>query len=204
MADENDLLYGGRVHVRLSERDAAVGQAVEAATRPTTKDMLREYHGHPHADGRTNGKALRCRLHREEHRELEDELDTYGTYDQAKIARELADVVYVAYGTALVFGIDLDVALAEIHRCAMVKLEANVRREDGKIVKPPGFVPPDMTAALGGAPGDTFYVCHIYGAADDGLRYCERCGFVEAVGKSHHCSGQSRTSLDRRWMPDDL
>lgn len=109
-------------------------------------DMLREFHEHPNADGDTGSRALRLTLHEEEHKELEDELAE--PYDRAKIARELADVVYVAYGTAWVFGIDLDAALAEIHRAAMSKLEANVRRADGKVMKPLGFVPPDMSVAL--------------------------------------------------------
>lgn len=111
----------------------------------TAAAMLVEFHGHPNcAPEQTD---LRRTLHREEHRELEAELEAERP-DRAKIARELADVVYVAYGTALVYGIDLDAALREIHRAAMTKLEANVRRADGKVLKPPGFVPPDVTGAL--------------------------------------------------------
>lgn len=64
------------------------------------------------------------------------------------LARELADVVYVCFTGAWAFGIDLDAALAEIHRAAMDKVRANVRREDGKIVKPPGFVPPSMDGVV--------------------------------------------------------
>jgi NTP pyrophosphatase (non-canonical NTP hydrolase) len=109
--------------------------------------MLAEFHTHRNADERTNGPTLRATLHREEHKELQDELDA-PTYHRAQIARELADVVYVAYGTAWVFEIDLDLALTEVHRAAMTKLDANVKREDGKIVKPPGFVPPDMSEAI--------------------------------------------------------
>lgn len=67
-----------------------------------------------------------------------------------EIARELADVVYVAYGTALTYGIDLDAVLAEIHRANMSKLGPDgvpvVR--DGKVVKPPSFRPSDVAAVL--------------------------------------------------------
>lgn len=67
-----------------------------------------------------------------------------------EIARELADVVYVAYGTAVTYGIDLDPVLAEIHRANMSKLGPDgvpvVR--DGKVVKPPSFRPPDVAAVL--------------------------------------------------------
>jgi hypothetical protein len=70
--------------------------------------------------------------------------------DRAKLARELADVVYISYGTAHAFAIDLDAALREIHRAAMRKLDpaTMVVREDGKVMKPPGFVPPDMSQAV--------------------------------------------------------
>lgn len=42
----------------------------------------------------------------------------------------------------------LDAALAEVHRANMHKARAGVRREDGKIIKPPDFVPPDMSRAV--------------------------------------------------------
>jgi predicted HAD superfamily Cof-like phosphohydrolase len=53
-------------------------------------------------------------------------------------AHELADVVYVAYGTALVHGIDLDAVIAEVHRSNMTKLGPDgrvARRADGKVLK---------------------------------------------------------------------
>lgn len=116
--------------------------------------MLAEFHAHPNALGEgTNTQSLRRTLHEEEHAELMHELEeaACGEPDLRQIARELADVVYVAYGTAWAFGIDLDAAMAEVHRAAMDKMEAGCRRADGKILKPPGFVPPDMTLAVGGA-----------------------------------------------------
>lgn len=88
---------------------------------------------------------LRRRLHDEEHRELVEALECE---DRLAIARELADVVYVAFGTAHGYGIDLNAALAEVHRANMQKAHGP-RREDGKAMKPHDFVPPDMTVALG-------------------------------------------------------
>jgi predicted HAD superfamily Cof-like phosphohydrolase len=111
--------------------------------------MLDEFHSHPNVLGTaTNARRLRSVLHQEEHRELMHELNRGNYPDRMKVARELADVVYVAYGTAWVFGIDLDAALREVHRAAMDKVRANCRRPDGKIVKHPGFVPPDMSEAV--------------------------------------------------------
>jgi predicted HAD superfamily Cof-like phosphohydrolase len=111
---------------------------------------LAEFHGHPNSilDDKTNGIPLRRTLIEEETAELLEAIDEG---DVAHIAREMADVLYIVWGTALVYGIDLDAAFAEVHRAAMDKMRAGLRREDGKILKPPGFVPPDMTAAVAGA-----------------------------------------------------
>ncbi|MDH6222170.1 MazG nucleotide pyrophosphohydrolase domain-containing protein [Streptomyces pseudovenezuelae] len=68
-----------------------------------------------------------------------------------KLAHELADVVYVAYGTALVHGIDLDAVIAEIHRSNMTKLGPDgsvVRRADGKVLKGEHYEAPDVSAVL--------------------------------------------------------
>ncbi|MFK0158021.1 MazG nucleotide pyrophosphohydrolase domain-containing protein [Streptomyces sp. NPDC090493] len=70
-----------------------------------------------------------------------------------RLAHELADVVYVAYGTALVHGIDLDEVLAEIHRSNMSKLGPDgqvARRADGKVLKGEHYRAPDVSAVLRG------------------------------------------------------
>ena len=71
--------------------------------------------------------------------------------DLREIADALADVVYVAYGTALTYGIDLDAVLAEVHRSNMSKLDADGRpvlRTDGKVVKSDRYSPPDIDGVL--------------------------------------------------------
>ncbi|WP_408649065.1 pyrophosphohydrolase domain-containing protein [Streptomyces poriticola] len=68
-----------------------------------------------------------------------------------RLAHELADVVYVAYGTALVHGIDLDAVIAEIHRANMSKLGPDgsiARRADGKVLKGEHYRAPDVAAVL--------------------------------------------------------
>ncbi|GKQ34502.1 MazG nucleotide pyrophosphohydrolase domain-containing protein [Streptomyces sp. A012304] len=68
-----------------------------------------------------------------------------------RLAHELADVVYVAYGTALVHGIDLDEVIAEIHRSNMTKLGPDgriARRADGKVLKGEHYEAPDVAAVL--------------------------------------------------------
>ncbi len=74
--------------------------------------------------------------------------------DIVGVADALADIVYVAYGTAHVYGIELDAVLDEVHASNMTKLGADgrpVRRADGKILKGPSYRPPDIAGVLDGA-----------------------------------------------------
>jgi predicted HAD superfamily Cof-like phosphohydrolase len=71
--------------------------------------------------------------------------------DLVALADALADIVYVTYGAALTYGIDLDAVLREIHRSNMSKLGSDGRpvlREDGKVLKPGTYRPPDVKAVL--------------------------------------------------------
>lgn len=92
-------------------------------------------------------RALRRKILREEFKEYEDAEDDD---DLVEIADALADIVYVAIGTALEYGIPLDRVLAEVHRSNMSKCVEGkiVKREDGKILKPPTFSPPDIKGVL--------------------------------------------------------
>ena len=72
--------------------------------------------------------------------------------DLIGVADALADIVYVAYGTAHTYGVDLDAVLDEVHASNMTKLGADgapIRRADGKVLKGPDYRPPDIGAALG-------------------------------------------------------
>ena len=71
--------------------------------------------------------------------------------DLVGVADALADIVYVAYGSALVYGIDLDAVLDEVHSSNMTKLGADgrpVRRADGKVLKGPAYRAPDVKSVL--------------------------------------------------------
>ena len=75
--------------------------------------------------------------------------------DIAAMADALGDIVYVAYGAAVTYGIDLDAVLAEIHRSNMSKLGADGRpllREDGKVLKSSRYQPPDVARVLAEQP----------------------------------------------------
>ena len=74
-----------------------------------------------------------------------------GARDTVGAADALADLVYVVYGMALETGIDLAAVLAEVQRSNMSKLGADGRpvyRQDGKVLKGPGYLPPDVAAVL--------------------------------------------------------
>jgi predicted HAD superfamily Cof-like phosphohydrolase len=71
--------------------------------------------------------------------------------DLIGVADALADIVYVAYGTALTYGIDLDAVLHEVHRSNMSKLGGDGKpliREDGKVLKSERYFPPDIESVL--------------------------------------------------------
>lgn len=69
------------------------------------------------------------------------------TGNLAEIADGLADLIYVCLGTALEFGIPLHEIFNEVHRSNMRKV-GGATREDGKILKPDGWEPPDIERIL--------------------------------------------------------
>ena len=70
--------------------------------------------------------------------------------DLVEIADALADIIYIACGTAVSYGIPLDRLFAEVHRSNMAKLVDGkvIRRSDGKVQKPDGWTPPDVKNIL--------------------------------------------------------
>jgi predicted HAD superfamily Cof-like phosphohydrolase len=71
--------------------------------------------------------------------------------DIVEIADALADMIYIACGTAVAYGIPLDKVFAEVHHSNMAKLVDGkvIRREDGKVLKPAGWKPPDVKGVMG-------------------------------------------------------
>lgn len=70
------------------------------------------------------------------------------------VAQELADLVYVTLGAAARLGIDLGPVFDEVHRANLAKA-GGPRRADGKLLKPPGWTPPDIQAVLQKQPAGT-------------------------------------------------
>lgn len=99
-------------------------------------------------------RRLRTELLREEYFEY---LESEEKNDLVNLAKELADIIYIVCGTAVSYGIPLDKVFEEVHRSNMAKLVDGkpIRREDGKILKPKGWTPPDIKKIL-------------YGVSDEG------------------------------------
>lgn len=72
---------------------------------------------------------------------------SYGLPDILDAIDGLADLLYVTFGSAVAWGIDLDPFFAEVHRANMDKL-AGPKREDGKQLKPEGWKPPNIEKYL--------------------------------------------------------
>jgi len=103
-------------------------------------------------------RKLRVKLLREEFREY---LDGESFNDIVEVADALADIIYIACGTAVSYGIPLDDVFEEVHASNMAKLVDGkvIRREDGKIQKPEGWQPPDIEGVLKKAHDN--YICKI-------------------------------------------
>ena len=104
---------------------------------------------------------LRQKLITEEYREVLEEmgysvnieLDRYGSgeVNVVKLAKELADLLYVVLGTAAAYGIPIDDVYRKVHQNNMSKLQPDGTvkyREDGKVLKPDTYVPLDTSTLL--------------------------------------------------------
>lgn len=82
-------------------------------------------------------RLFRLRLARDEVREY---IDAEASNIMADVAKEMADVMYILYGTAGAYGFDLDVVFDLVHQSNMTK--DGIIREDGKLTKGPGYRDP--------------------------------------------------------------
>lgn len=69
----------------------------------------------------------------------------------AETADALGDLLYVVYGAAVTYGIDLEPVFKEIHRSNMSKVwaDGSVKKDSyGKVIKPPTYSPANITEEL--------------------------------------------------------
>ena len=129
----------------------------KAFIRSQAAVMVEEFHhaygvpvgSRPTLDVGETFQGLRQSLMREE---LDEVCAAINRDDLVEVADGLADLLYVVYGTALTFGIDLDAVVREVHRSNMTKLGSDghpIYRSDGKVMKGPGFELPRIAEVLG-------------------------------------------------------
>lgn len=102
--------------------------------------------------------VLRLKLMTEEAQELVDAM-----YEEnlEHIAKELADFLYVVYGTEVSYGIDMEPISAEVHRSNMTKFNVagayaatcdasgkSIKDASGKTLKPDCYQPPQLGPIL--------------------------------------------------------
>ncbi|HEX2055546.1 MAG TPA: MazG nucleotide pyrophosphohydrolase domain-containing protein [Nitrospiraceae bacterium] len=89
-------------------------------------------------------RRLRIKLIQEEFNEVKEAL---AREDLTALAKELADLLYVIYGTAVSCGIDMDPVFREVHRSNLSKV-GGYKRGDGKWVKPATYSPAQIAPIL--------------------------------------------------------
>lgn len=140
--------HAGRVDLclyALTRDRHQAGNEAAAATR-SVRQVVAAFHAKfgTATAGAQRTPVVRRALLAEEYQEYETAEDAG---DRVEIADALADIVYVVYGTALSYGIDLDAVLAEVHASNMTKDAPP--EPGGKAVKGPGYRPPDIAGTLG-------------------------------------------------------
>lgn len=115
---------------------------------------FKEAHGQKLPDGVTTPEPERLelltKLIREEYEEVVEAIEEGSGH--AALAKELADLIYVAVGMAVEFGYPLDKVWDVVHTSNMSKIGPDgkfvVRESDGKILKGPNYVAPDVEGCL--------------------------------------------------------
>ncbi|GGH47363.1 hypothetical protein IA57_08590 [Mangrovimonas yunxiaonensis] len=104
----------------------------------------------PKADLGIEKNMLRYKLMREENEEY---LEAANNNDLVEVADALGDMLYILCGTIIEHGLQhkIEAVFNEIQRSNMSKLGedgAPIYREDGKVLKGPNYVKPDIAAIL--------------------------------------------------------
>ena len=116
----------------------------EQAKEFRTKYGIKNSHGRP---ARSRQKDLIVEEFKE-FLEADGFLFRHGRNVQAECLKELADLVYVCYQYAENMNWFLDEALNRLHESNMSKLGEDgkpIYREDGNVLKGPGYKPPDLS-----------------------------------------------------------
>lgn len=89
-------------------------------------------------------REVRIKLLKEE---FEEYLDGENLDDIVQIADALSDMLYIIFGTAIAYGLNLKELFDEVHRSNMTKLDDDgkpIFREDGKVLKSKNYESPKI------------------------------------------------------------
>ncbi len=98
--------------------------------------------------GKLNGEQFKmyCNLIEEEHKEL---TDAVANDDKIECLDALIDIMVVTIGAIHSLGVDANGAWYEVLQSNMAKIDQATgkvrKREDGKVLKPQGWTPPDLS-----------------------------------------------------------
>jgi predicted HAD superfamily Cof-like phosphohydrolase len=130
-------------------------------------------------DANETDADLGAKLVVEEFAEL---MQAYLAGDKVELADAAADLIWVTCGLMVRLGIDLDPVWTEVLISNHAKLGGPVR-EDGKLLKPEGWTPPDIAGALERGRGLTEDLCEVCGKSGADLFFvsatlikCRGCG----------------------------
>ncbi len=95
-------------------------------------------------------KKLRVTLMKDE---LDEVIKAMDNEPIENIAKELADLLYVTYGTIIAYGLQnlMDDIFSEVHKSNMSKVGNDgkpIYREDGKVLKGPNYKEPNIKKLL--------------------------------------------------------
>jgi predicted HAD superfamily Cof-like phosphohydrolase len=111
------------------------------------QSQVRQFHeafGHPVAD---SPKVMTEERRGKRYNWMKEELDEFKSANKlVDQADAIADIIYLAVGTAVELGIDIERIVDIVHQANMNKLGPDgkpIYKPDGKIAKPEGWVPPE-------------------------------------------------------------
>lgn len=91
-------------------------------------------------------------LTRKEPTEADQQYITDVIHRSANVVDGIVDTIVTLIGLGYSMGIDMEAAWQEVHNSNMWKIDPKTlkvnRREDGKILKPEGWVPPDLVKVV--------------------------------------------------------
>ena len=119
-----------------------------------SQDQFALYHNLVFEEGAELSQALHDLLRhtRTEPTEPDQQYVTDLIHRTAAVADGIVDSIVVLIGLGYSMGLDMEAAWQEVHRSNMAKIDPEtgkvIRREDGKILKPEGWTPPDLVKVV--------------------------------------------------------